>query len=157
MNNNTKTKNTLFALALLAALLFQGCAIAPQKPVYYPPPPAATKPPIPKPPVPQVEPIKPPPPKQINTIAADFSRQAEQANLQGRPDLAIAILERGLRAAPKEAMLWTQLADIKLQQQQYEQARAFAAKSNSLAGTDNTIIRKNHWIIEESLQRAAGR
>jgi hypothetical protein len=54
-------------------------------------------------------------------------------------------------------MLWTQLADIKLQQQQYEQARAFAAKSNSLAGTDNTIIRKNHWIIEESLQRAAGR
>lgn len=157
MNNSPKTTQTLLSLALLAALFFQGCAVAPQKPVYYPPPPAATKPPIPKPPVPQVEPVKPPPPKQTNIIAADFSRQAEQANIQGQPDLAIAILERGLRAAPKEALLWTQLAEIKMQQQQYEQARAFAAKSNSLAGTDSTIIRKNHWIIEESLQRAAGR
>jgi hypothetical protein len=68
----------------------------------------------------------------------------------------MAILERGLRAAPKEAMLWTQMAEIKLQQQQYAQARALAAKSNSLAGTDTIITRKNHWIIQESLKKAAG-
>lgn len=161
MNNSTKTTSTLLLLAFSATLLFQGCAIPPKQPVYYPPPPAATKPvvtkpEVTKPPVPQVEPIKPPPPKQTNTIAADFSRQAEQATLQGRPDLAIAILERGLRAAPKEAILWTQMAEVKLQQQQYEQARALAAKSNSLAGTDTTITQKNHWIIQESLKKAAG-
>jgi hypothetical protein len=167
MNNSTKTTSILLFLAFSATLLFQGCAVSPKQPVYYPPPPAApkpvvtkpevTKPPVTKPPMPQVEPIKPPPPKQTNTIAADFSRQAEQATLQGRPDLAMAILERGLRAAPKEAMLWTQMAEVKLQQQQYEQARALAAKSNSLAGTDITITQKNHWIIQESLKRAAGR
>lgn len=166
MNTSTKTTSPLLLLAFSAALLFQGCTIPPKQPVYYPPPPATTKPlvtkpeitkpPATKPPVPQVEPIQPPPPKQTNTIAADFSRQAEQATLQGRPDLAIAILERGLRAAPKEAMLWTQMAEVKLQQQQYEQARALAAKSNSLAGTDTTIIEKNRRIIQESLDKAAG-
>lgn len=174
MNNSTKTTPILLFLAFSATLLlFQGCTVSPKQPVYYPPPPpAATKPEVTKPevtkplitkpevtkpaPVPQVQPIKPPPPKQTNTIAADFSRQAEQATLQGRPDLAIAILERGLRAAPKEAMLWTQMAEVKLQQQQYEQARALAAKSNSLAGSDTTIIQQNRWIIQESLRKAAG-
>lgn len=168
MNNSTKTTSLLLLLAFSAALLFQGCSVSPKKPVYYPPPPPpaatkpvvkqpeVTKPPVTKAPVPQVEPIKPPPPKQPSAIAADFSRQAEQATLQGRPDLAIAILERGLRAAPKEAMLWTQMAEVKLQQQQYEQARALAAKSNSLAGTDTAIIEKNRLIIQESLKKAAG-
>ncbi len=174
MNNSTKTTSILLFLAFSATLLFQGCTISPKQPVYYPPPPAATKPVVtkpvvtrpvvtkpvvtkpPVPPVPPVEPIKPPPPRQTNTIAADFSRQAEQATLQGRPDLAISILERGLRAAPKEAMLWTQMAEVKLQQQQYEQARALAAKSNSLAGTDTTIIQRNRRIIQESLKKAAG-
>lgn len=168
MNNSMKTTFILLFLAFSATLLFQGCSVSPKKPVYYPPPPPAatkpvvkqpemTKPQVTKPPVPQVKPIKPPAPKQPSAIAADFSRQAEQATLQGRPDLAIAILERGLRAAPKEAMLWTQMAEVKLQQQQYEQARALAAKSNSLAGTDITVSQKNHWIIQESLKRAAGR
>ncbi|GAB6190409.1 tetratricopeptide repeat protein [Desulfocastanea catecholica] len=162
MNNATKTPSLLLFLAFSATLLFQGCTVSPKQPVYYPPPPAATKPEVTKPPVtkplvPQVQPVKPPPPKQTSAIAADFSRQAEQATLQGRPDLAIAILERGLRAAPKEAMLWTQMAEVKLQQQQYEQARALAAKSNSLAGSDTAILQKNHWIIQESLKKAAGR
>ena len=75
---------------------------------------------------------------------------------EGRPDLAAATLERGLRAAPKDATLWSQLAEVKLQQQQYLQARSLAAKSNSLAGSNTTIVQKNHWIIEESLKRAAG-
>jgi hypothetical protein len=165
MNKSTKMTYTRLLLTFAAALLFQGCAVPPKQPVYYPPPPAtkpaATKPVVIKPPgttppVPRVEPVKPPPPKKTSTIAADFSRQAEQAIQQGQPDLAMAILERGLRAAPKEAMLWTQMAEIKLQQQQYAQARALAAKSNSLAGTDTIITRKNHWIIQESLKKAAG-
>lgn len=95
-------------------------------------------------------------PKQTIVIAADFSRQAAEQTRQGRPDLAAAILERGLRAAPKEAMLWSQLAEVKLQQQHYQQARSLAAKSNSLAGTNTTIVQKNYWIIEQALRRAAG-
>ena len=154
MNNTTRTTSKLLSLCLLSALLFQGCAVSPppRQPVYYPPPPPAVK----KQPIPDVQPIKPPAPKQPNAIAVSFSRQATEQNNQGRADLAVATLERGLRAAPKDAMLWSQLAELKLEQKEYQQARSLAAKSNSLAGTDTTIVQKNHWIIEESLRRAAG-
>ena len=154
---------------LLTALLCQGCAgLAEKKPVYYPPPPAQqTQPapeaiPVPEPvsvpepiPVPATIPRTAAPPA-MSPIAADFSRQASEQIRQGRADLAAATLERGLRIAPKEATLWSQLAEIKLQQQQYLQARSLAAKSNSLAGSNTTISEKNHWIITESLRRAAG-
>ncbi len=163
MNNTTRATNTikaikktskLLSLCLLSALLFQGCAVSPSKqPVYYPPPP----PTVTKQPIPEVQPVKPPAPKQPNAIAMSFSRQATEQTRQGRPDLAVATLERGLRAAPKDAMLWSQLAELKLQQKEYKQARSLAAKSNSLAGSDTTIVKKNHWIIEESLRRASGK
>lgn len=160
MTPTIKMTSKLLSLCVLSTLLFQGgCAVyAPKEPVYYPPPPPPSttvkQPTQPKQPIPQAKPIKPPP-KQINPIAADFSKKATEQVRQGRADLATATLERGLRAAPKEAMLWSQLAEIKLQQQQYNQARSLAAKSNSLAGTNTKVIEKNHWIIEESLRRAA--
>jgi hypothetical protein len=159
MDNTMRTTFKLLSICLLSALLFQGCAVPPpRQPVHYPPPlPEEGEQPKPQPtpqPVPQIEPIRQVP-KKTDTIAADFSRQAEKQIGQGRPDLAIATLERGMRAAPKSAMLWSQLAEIKLEQKQYQQARSLAAKSNSLAGSDTTIIRKNHWIIEEALKRAA--
>ena len=160
-----KTTCKLVSTGLLSALLFQGCAVyTPKRPVYYPPPPPPPKEmkrqipePIPVPeavPVPEAAPGRETP-QQISPIAADFSRQANEQIRQGRADLAAATLERGLRIAPKEAVLWSQLAEIKLQQQQYLQARSLAAKSNSLAGSNTKIIDKNHWIITEALRRAA--
>ena len=158
-----KTACKLLCSGILCALLFQGCANYPQKkPVYYPPPPPKeTTQPIPQAvpvpeaiPVPEAVPERESTPK-ISPIAADFSKQATEQVRQGRSDLAAATLERGLRIAPKEAVLWSQLAEIKLQQQQYLQARSLAAKSNSLAGTNTAITEKNHWIITESLRRAA--
>jgi len=95
-------------------------------------------------------------PKQTNAIAADFSRQAATQVNQGRLDLAAATLERGLRIAPKDARLWSQLAEVKLQQQHYRQARSLAAKSNSLAGNDTGLVPKNQWIIEEARRRSGG-
>jgi cytochrome c-type biogenesis protein CcmH/NrfG len=153
MNNVTHTTCKLISLCcLLSALLFQGCALSPKQPVYYPPPPpkAAKQPTI------EVQPVKPPAPKEPNAIVASLSQQAAEQNLQGRTDLAVATLERGLRIAPKDAMLWSQLAEVKLQQKEYQQAQSFAAKSNSLAGTNSKIMQKNYWIIEESQRRAAG-
>lgn len=160
MRYTIRTPYKLICLWLLAALLFQGCAAyPPQQPVSYPPPAKVEKQPIPQQtipqqPVPEAEPTRKVP-KQNNTIAANFSRQAAEQTRQGRPDLAAATLERGLRAAPKDAMLWSQLAEAQLQQKHYLQARSLAAKSNSLAGSNSAIIKKNHSIIEESLKRAA--
>lgn len=170
MNTLIKTTVKLFSVGLLTALLLQGCSgYSQKKPVYYPPPPAQESQPLPEAipvpepvvvpeaipvPVPEAAPPQEAPPA-MNPITADFSRQADEQVRQGRADLAAATLERGLRIAPKEAILWSQLAEIKLQQQQYLQARSLAAKSNSLAGSNTTITEKNHWIITESLRRGA--
>ena len=155
MKNTIKATSKLLALWLLCALIFQGCAAyPPRQPVYYPPPTPQPQQETNKKPIPHAEPnIQTP--KPVNAIAVNFSRQAAEKTRQGRPDLAASTLERGLRVAPKDAMLWSQLAEVKLQQQLYQQARSLAAKSNSLAGTNTAIIQKNHWIIEESLKRAA--
>ena len=151
MNNTMRTTCRLLSLWLLSALFFQSCAtFPPPQPVNYP----APVPEVEKHPTPGIEPTRQVP-RRSTVIAAEFSRQAEEQIRQGRPDMAAEVLERGLRAAPKEAMLWSQLAEVKLQQQHYQQARSLAAKSNSLAGTDTTIVRKNHWIIEQAQRRAA--
>lgn len=148
----------LLSFCLLTALLFQGCAaFTPQQPISYPPPQVEVeKHPAPQQAVEETEPTEPvrQAPKS-DIIATNFSRQAAEQINQGRPDLAAATLERGLRAAPKDAMLWSQLAEVQLQQENYLQARSLAAKSNSLAGTNTAIVKKNHEIIEESLKRAA--
>lgn len=156
MHKTMRTTYKLLSLWLLSALLFQGCAAyPPARPVRYPAPiPEVKKQPIPEQPIPEADPGRQAP-KQSNIIAASFSRQAGEQTRQGRLDLAAATLERGLRAAPKDAMLWSQLAEVQLQQQHYEQARSLAAKSNSLAGTNTTLVEKNRWIIKEALKRAA--
>jgi Flp pilus assembly protein TadD len=105
--------------------------------------------------VPVTEPVRHAP-KQTGTIAADFSRQAATQVSQGRLDLAATTLERGLRIAPKDARLWSQLAEVKLQQQQYGQARSLAAKSNSLAGGNTGLVPKNQWIIDEARRKSGG-
>ncbi|MBU0961987.1 MAG: tetratricopeptide repeat protein [Proteobacteria bacterium] len=127
-----RTTCKLLALYLSSILLFQGCATYPPPPVDY----------------------LPPPPEQTNTVSADFIRQATAQIRQGRLDLAAATLERGLRIAPKDAMLWSQLAEVKLQQHQYQQARSLAEKSNSLAGSSRGIVQKNEQIIAEALIQA---
>ncbi len=148
-----KTTCKVLTLGLVGAQLLQGCvAYSPPPPVHYPPP-RPEAPIVKKQPIPQAEPVRQAP-KQTSAIAADFSRQASENIRQGRPDLATATLERGLRAVPKDAMLWSQLAEVKLQQNLFLQARSLAAKSNSLAGADTEIVKKNQWIIKESLQRA---
>lgn len=150
----------LLILTLLSTLLFQGCATyPPRQPTHYPQPqpsiPTLSQP-EPSQPLPK---IKPPiqTPDRPATIATDFSIKAEKQIAEGRFDLAAATLERGLRLAPKDATLWSKLAGVKMQQQQYQQARSLAAKSNSLAGGNMAIRQKNQQIIDEALQNTGGK
>jgi Flp pilus assembly protein TadD len=93
-------------------------------------------------------------PRQVESIAADFGLQAQKQQRQGDLDMAAATLERGLRLAPKDPFLWSQLAEVRLLQKNYQQARTLAAKSSSLAGSDRTIVNKNNWIINQALQQS---
>jgi len=72
----------------------------------------------------------------------------------GKPDAAVASLERALRIEPRNPRLWQELARLRLQQGQYQQAEGMATRSNSWAG-DNKLLRAENWrlIGEARLKR----
>lgn len=85
-----------------------------------------------------------------DSIVNGISNQATLLMQNGELDAAAQTLERGLRIAPKEAFLWSQLAAVRLQQRHYGQAQSLAAKSSSLAKDNAALIFRNQVIIEEA-------
>ena len=77
------------------------------------------------------------------TVLADAARM-DAAN--GKLDAAAASFERALRIEPRNPALWHELAKLRLQQGQYQQAEGLAAKSNGWAGDDRTL-RAGNWRI----------
>lgn len=68
----------------------------------------------------------------------------------GKPDAAVASLERALRIEPRNPRLWQELARLRLQQGQYQQAEGMATRSNSWAGDDRTLRAENWRLIGEA-------
>ncbi len=68
----------------------------------------------------------------------------------GKLDAAVAPLERALRIEPHNALLWQELARLRLQQGQYQQAEGLAARSNGWAGNSKTVRAENWRIIGEA-------
>jgi Flp pilus assembly protein TadD len=83
-----------------------------------------------------------------SSIVKGISDQANELIRNGELDAAAQTIERGLRIAPKEAFLWSQLATVRLRQHRYNQAQSLAAKSSSLAPENSALISKNKKIIE---------
>ena len=77
-------------------------------------------------------------------IALADAGRADAAN--GKLDAAAASFERALRIEPHNPILWHELAKLRLQQGQYQQAEGLAAKSNGWAG-DNKTLRAENWRI----------
>ena len=73
----------------------------------------------------------------------------------GKHTSAAATIERALRIAPRDAMLWQQLARVRLQQKKWRLAINMAAKSNALAG-DRSAVQRNNWLIMAEAYRALG-
>lgn len=70
-------------------------------------------------------------------------------------DKAAASLERALRIEPRNATIWHDLAQIRLQQRDYQQAETLAQKSNSLAGSNSNVQARN-WDLIAFSRRAQG-
>ncbi len=83
-------------------------------------------------------------------VVTKIQEQAWQLMEMGEFAAASQRIERGLRIAPKDEFLWSQLAQVRLEQQDYEQARYLAAKSSDLAGRNVSLISKNREIILEA-------
>jgi len=60
-----------------------------------------------------------------------------------------------LRIEPNNPLLWSQLADVRFSQKNFQQAVQLAAKSNTLAGSDRNLRRQN-WILMANAHAANG-
>jgi len=141
------------AIALLAAAGLAACAVPAPRPgvpaetgvVVAPvdplPLPAEETPPAP--PVPAV----PEEPAPTAPAALALAAQSEQAVAAGDLRLAGLHLERALRIAPRDAGLWNRLAQVRLQQGEYEQAERMAERSLQLGSADRGLALANWRII----------
>lgn len=85
-------------------------------------------------------------PVSDNTAVVALMDTARTDIANGKLDAAVAPLERALRIEPRNPMLWQELARLRLQQGQYQQAEGMATRSNSWAG-DNKTLRAENWRI----------
>ncbi|NOZ10785.1 MAG: tetratricopeptide repeat protein [Gammaproteobacteria bacterium] len=90
--------------------------------------------------------------KQVVQALADAAGQEKQA---GRFDNAAGLYERALRIEPGNAVLWTELADLRYDQEQFRQVLALAAKSNTLAG-DKQALKIRNWRLMGDARKELG-
>lgn len=81
--------------------------------------------------------------------------RADQQYMEQDLDAAAASLERALRIEPRNPLLWHRLASVRLDQGQIDQAMQMAAKSNSFAGSNRSLMARN-WRLIALAQRAKG-
>lgn len=89
-------------------------------------------------------------PVSDNTAVVELVNAARTADTNGKPDNAVARLERALRIEPRNPALWQELAKLRLQQGQYQQAEGMAARSNGWVGNDKARRAENWRIIGEA-------
>ncbi len=90
--------------------------------------------------------------KQVVVLALLEDSKAKMAS--GDKASAAATLERALRLAPKNAMLWYRLGLLRLQQKNWQQAINLAKKSNSLAAGNYPLQSANWKLIAQANYRA---
>lgn len=92
-------------------------------------------------------------PPAPNSAVVALLDNADQQSKSGRLDAAAAALERALRLEPRNAEVWSRLAEIRLQQGQLDQAASLAAKSNNLAGNNVSVLTRNWKTIAQARNR----
>lgn len=163
-----------FGALVLAAVLLNACASSTgtrEGGIPYPQPPVSTVPPSTQPPMQPIpgrtdsgapivlEPVKPVAPTFPRTAenisgqaVVSLMRKAADARTQGQLDLAASQLERAQRIEPRNYFVWSALAKVYLDQQQYDQAISVAGKSTSLA-RGNLYVEVENWkTIARALQ-----
>ena len=140
-------------IAVCAALsVLAGCATPEPRPG---PEESATE--VPEPEVLEVEPDAAADPELaagVDSAAAGLAQRAQQARAEADLGRAGQLLERALRIAPGDARLWQRLAEVRLEQRNFEQAERLAQRSLGMAGNDRDLQRENWTVI---LQAREGR
>lgn len=90
------------------------------------------------------------------TVALLWER-AEQARREERLADAIGSLERALQISPEDPVLWSRVAELRLQQGRPAVAENLAARSNALAGNQPLLRYRNWLLIAEARERRGDR
>jgi tetratricopeptide (TPR) repeat protein len=94
-----------------------------------------------------------------NPAVKQLTAQAEGAERAGDLDQASGYLERALRIQPQDPQLLQHMAEIKLQEEDYQQALNFAVKSYDIGPRVGEICARN-WrtisVAREHLKDAGG-
>jgi tetratricopeptide (TPR) repeat protein len=75
---------------------------------------------------------------------------AQRLQETGDFDAAVATLERAVRIDSRNAQAWHQLANLRYQQKNWEQAAQLALKSNLFAGPDKALKARNWRLIADA-------
>lgn len=101
-------------------------------------------------PLPSERPIRPqamdneaPPSPVVKKLMSTAQTQREAGNLEG----AANSLERALRIEPRNAKLWSRLADLRYAQKLWRKSIQLANKSNTLVGGNSGLRRQNWYLI----------
>ena len=78
----------------------------------------------------------------VSRLVATAGDQRRVSNWAG----AANSLERALRIEPRNAQLWSRLAQVRYDQKAWKQAVQLAAKSNTLSGGNASLLRQN-WVL----------
>ncbi|HET8700839.1 MAG TPA: tetratricopeptide repeat protein [Nitrococcus sp.] len=81
--------------------------------------------------------------------------RAQDSSAAGENDRAAAYLERALRIAPRNAIIWQNLAVVRYRQGQYAQAESLALKSIALAGND-VNLKHQDWMLVSAARQLQG-
>ena len=92
-------------------------------------------------------------PKRAVTV---LMRRADEQRNKGDLDGASASLERALRIAPEDAVLWHELAEVRMAQKQHARVVQLAAKSNALASPHDAALRSSNWRLIARARQAQG-
>ncbi len=90
-----------------------------------------------------------------NPAVKDLWEEAEMARLQGDFDAAVVKLERALQIESQDAVIWSRLAEVRLQQGDSAQAENLAAKSNAMS-IDNPLLNYRNWLIISHARKLRG-
>lgn len=93
---------------------------------------------------------------QPKRAVASLMRRSDEQQRAGDFDSATVSLERALRIAPDDAVLWQRLAEVRAAQQRHDLVVQMAAKSNALADPADRTLRSRNWDLIAGARRALG-
>jgi tetratricopeptide (TPR) repeat protein len=82
----------------------------------------------------------------MSPVVRSLLAQSRDQRRVGKWDRAAMLLERALRIEPRNAEVWSRLANIRFDQQSWSKAIQLAAKSNTLA-RNNVDLKRRNWIL----------